>query len=291
MQNQYFNPDEFNRIMSYREKDAFGTIEKLERYINKYPKDYSAITYYCSELIRIGNLDKAEEICKMVEEKIEKMGNEKYYEVYLRFLFAKLKLLSYTGKYKECLELGKYECERLHNNGMCINRLIVYCEKQLGILKLVRRPEGVQPYSYNQIIEYKEEDFYNHIKKHLYENMNQEDFTEGCYFCKDFPLDKVMKIIKERTPNNERINNGLIDNNYYYKFNGCGVVDGKSVDYFVIITLNNTDEFITMYPVDCGPRVPYYNLNYLLAEENDKVLKKSRVAAFNKKYGLNIDNN
>ena len=291
MKNLYFDMDKISKILAHYDTDPYGTIIRFEQYFEEYPKDYSVYPYYCSELIKIGEYEKAEKMLDKVDKEYKEdpkyisLDKRKIFEANL--ILSKIKLLFYTYRYSKCLHLAKKHLVFLQNHQISVNRLTIYLEKKLGITKL-KRSDNYQ-YSYNQIIEYSEKEFLEHIKKHQYEYVSEEEFLEQKVFAKDFKLDKVFEVIKKDIPNGNRLNNGLFDNTYYYKYDGCGTVLGKKVDYFLVLTHNNSQEFITMYPCDIGPKVPYTDLNYLLLEEKPKTLKKSRIDRFNEKYGINVD--
>ena len=76
---------------------------------------------------------------------------------------------------------------------------------------------------------------------------------------------------------------GFVDNTYVYKYDCCGRVDGKVVDYFKVVCLHGTKNIITMYPIKKDHNLPCVDLNYL--KENAKEIKlTSQIDKFNQRY-------
>ena len=146
-----------------------------------------------------------------------------------------------------------------------------------------RRDEN--SYLFSQIVKYDETDFLDHIKKHM---QGEEDITEkDCctIFGQDFPMDKIIQEIKKYIPSDKKLLLGFYDNIYYFKYDSCGRVDNKNVDYFKVVCFNGTDNFITMHPVIINENLPYQDLNYLVNEDNfSKVKRMSQIDKFNKKF-------
>ena len=291
MKKSLYDYERINRIMIHFEDDPYGTITKFEQYLIDYPRDYSAYPYYCGELIKIGEIDKAEKIYEEVEKRYEK--DTEYFRmkdrsiVKANLLLTKIKLCSYSKKYSKCLRLAKRNLVFLKENNISLNRLTIFLDKKLGISNLKRNKD--YPYAYNQIIDYSEEEFLEHIKKHQYEYVTEEEIEKHPIFTKDFKLKEVFEVVKKNTPNDNKLNVGTCENAYYYKYDGCGTVNGKKVDYFLVVTNDDSAEFITMHPADIGPKVPYIDLNHLVLEEKPKTLRKSRIDRFNEKYGIKVD--
>ena len=76
----------------------------------------------------------------------------------------------------------------------------------------------------------------------------------------------------------------MFDDKYIFKFDNCGRADYKITDYFEVVTLLDSCDFITMYPANISNTMPYIDLNYL--KENKKVNEKriSQIDKFYKRY-------
>ena len=214
-----FNFERINRIMMHFEDDPYGTITKFEQYIIDYPKDYSAYPYYCGELIKLGEIEKAEKILADVEERSKK--DTEYFSMKNRdivkanIILTRVKIYSYTKRYSKCLRLAKKHLVFLKNNNISLNRLTIFLERKLGLSNLKRSKE--YPYSYNQAIEYSEEDFLENIKKHLYDYVSEDEMMKFPVFTKEFKFNEVLDVVKKNTPNDNKLNVGTCENSYYYK--------------------------------------------------------------------------
>ena len=67
--------------------------------------------------------------------------------------------------------------------------------------------------------------------------------------------------------------------------NECGRVDNKLANYFKVVCLHDTKDFITMCPVLEGENLPYIDINYLKEEkETSKVKRISQTEKFYQRY-------
>ena len=64
-----------------------------------------------------------------------------------------------------------------------------------GTVDLRRREPN--SYMFRQIVEYKEEDFRDHIKKHLADYNENDRNISVAYFNSDFPIDKAIIEVKK----------------------------------------------------------------------------------------------
>ena len=59
MQKKHYDKWEFQQVAAIKDTDPIKAIEKLEKYLNEYADDYSAHSYYASNLITVGRIDEA----------------------------------------------------------------------------------------------------------------------------------------------------------------------------------------------------------------------------------------
>lgn len=162
-------------------------------------------------------------------------------------------LKEYIKKYQNDFCAYAYLAETLINSGNFdkskIGNCLLYLRSKTGRRKYL----DTEMFSYlnKQIKEYKEEAFFDHIKKYI--------------------------------PSNRNIFYLYVDK-YVFKYDFCGRSSGKVSDYFRVIALHNSNEFLTMYPINFGNELDYIDLNYL-RKEKDSIKRLCRIDKFNQKYG------
>lgn len=285
MKQQYFNRWEFLQAFSLVDNNPLEAKRKYEQYLEKYPKDYSAYTYYIAVLITIGKFYLAE---KTLNE-LEKIYNEDKsflteldkLEILEKEIFIiKLRLLLYKEKYQElydfCLK-NEYKIKAMN-----LNAIFLYCNKKLN--KISNLTRNHKSYLFRQIIEYDENDFLEHIKKHLADFNADVEVPNKNIFKPDFPIYEIVEEVKKYIPSNKKLMTGLYQDEYVFKYDSCGRDNNKLVDYFKIISFHNTKNFITMVPVVEGENLPHVDLNYLIEPSNNKIKQLTQTQKFNKKY-------
>lgn len=281
--NLHFDEWLFHLAMNNYETDPYDTITQLSNYLDKYPGDNSARIYYANALATVGKISDALQIVNSCDKVIEtsslyEENRDKYLFQKKDVIFVKIKIYMYMEKYKEAYDLYLNSIDlgiSLH-----IERIIFYCKKKLGLLNSEEREK--QYYVNRQILEYNEGDFLYHAKKHCngYFSNNSEENSE---FAPDFPLEEIVKEIKNMIPTSERIYPGFIEDAYLFKYNGCGTCNKGVIDYFKVICFHNTNDIITMYPFLHGERLPQIDINYL---KNDKPMVKERKLSQIDKFNL-----
>lgn len=285
MKEKYFDKWEFNDAINSFEESPFAAKIKIENYIKKYPYDFAVYSHYAWILIKIGELDMAEKVLNLAQQKRYKGGCKDRKEKILEkdIFYCRAKLLSYQKKYEELYEMLQSEASLSEDNGFY--RIEFYCKRKMGILLSPSKSRESKSYIYRQIIEYRESDFRDHIKKHL---VGEEETIElsGAIFASNFPIDEVIEEVKKYIPSDKKINNGFYDNLYIFKYDYCGKADNKTVDYFKVACFDDTQDIITISPTSIGRNFPYVDLNYLVNNKaNSKVRKISQIDKFSKRYG------
>lgn len=103
-------------------------------------------------------------------------------------------------------------------------------------------------------------------------------------FKENFPFREIYYKLREILPNENKLNIGPIVNYYLVKFDKCGTVFDKEVNYFKVVTIANSNEITVMYPCEYISKIPYIDLNLFYEEENIKVKTLSQVEKFNLRY-------
>lgn len=285
MNKNHYNVWEFKQALNLAEIDPLSARIAFEEYLKKYPNDYSAYPYYCSNLIIIGELELAEKVLDYVEEEYIKddvfLRASSFEKFKYNMFFSRVKLLSYQEKYEE---LYRFYSDNIEMDvGKNLSSVWFYSKKRTGRLSDEKR--DVNSYLYRQIVRYEEEEFYQHIEKHLANKNKDLDEPNTSIFEENFPLKDVVEEIKKHIPSDKRLFLGFYDDIYYFKYDECGRVDMRPVNYFKIICLHNSQDFITMCPVVGNENLPYIDLNYMKKEEPSKVKRISQIDRFNRRYG------
>lgn len=288
MEHEYYDKYEFINALDTSESNPLEAKKLFEEYLEKYPEDYSAYTFYCSILVTLGQFKEAEKILDYIEKTAVKLKIFRQPEKVKLFkqsiIYAKVKLLQYEKRFEELYELlSSFPKQAIDE--MYISTLF-YCKKQLGLLDSNRREPN--SYLFRQIVRYEEKDFLEHIKKHLADYNMLENKPNSNIFVPDFPIMEVIEEIKKYIPSDKRVRSGFFENIYAFKYDNCGREKNRLVDYFKVVCFDDTQEFITMCPV-AAPKcenLPYIDLNYLVNnKENVKVKQLSQIEKFNKKFG------
>lgn len=285
MKIQYYNSIDFNKIIKIMNTNPIEAKNKFEEYLNNYPKDYSAYLWYIETLICLGEFKKGEKILNFIDNKLKNDSNISHEKVKIDIFnkhkfYVIIKLLSYQEKYNELYSYCMKNIDRINEEG--INHLLFWCKKHLGKIDPERRDTNL--YLFRQIVEYKESDLIEHMKKHD-ADCYEENINSKGIFNSEFPLKKVLDEIKKYIPSKKCTYPRLFENEYTFKYNECGRENNKLVNYFKVICLHNTNNIITAYPSNDCENLPYIDLNYLIKkEEPTKIKRISQVDKFNQKY-------
>ena len=290
MEKKYFDEEEARKIFKYFDTNYNQCIKLFEQYFEKYPLDYATYPYYASMLVKVGRFEEAEKILNYAETKMHNdtkiMQLDKVEKALANYAFTRIKIYSYTGRYKECLKLCIKEFNLLRRHDINVISTINFCKCKLK-RDMSKAIEENNSYSFNQMIEYSEEAFLDHIKKHLYDYNIDVEEPNNLIFSRDFPLEKVITEIKNYIPSEKRILEGMIDNTYMFRYEGCGTDDNKKVNFFKVVTLDQSQNFITMFPMEYSEKNPYIDLDYVRINQYSISNGSDRIKKFNKKYNIN----
>lgn len=270
---------EFQRILEYRKNNPIEAQIKLYNYINKYPKDYIAYPFYASALIITEQYEEAKKIIDYSEILLSKVKDKnKKIQLYESTVLAKFKYLYYQGQYEELYQL----CIQNYDLIKTKNLISLY----LSCLKKLNLPIGEiddNMYLLNQAADYSEDRFYENLKKFLDTECDDIEKNTIRIFSSTFPHKQIIEEIKKIIPSKERICPGFYEDIYTFKYDECGRVNNKSVDYFKIVCFHDTQEIITMVPIDNPGNLPIIDLNYL--QQKKPVVKiLSQIDKFNRRY-------
>lgn len=282
----YYNQDEFDRILKKMESNPWKAKEQFENYLKIYTSDYSAFTYYASFLMTLGFLKEAEVVIENLEEAYKRdskyltnIDREKLNILIYNILYAKIKLLCRLKRYSEAIEL--YNSNINYTKDMDIGQIIEFCRIKLNLVKDAKRSD--YHYLLRQAFKYRYGDFLCHVSKHLDdEAICSEEKTN--IFNNNFPIEEVVKEIKQYLGSDKRLRNGFIDDLYFFKYDNCGNIKGQPVNYFKVITFIDSTDIITMYPIADGEKLPHVDLNYMILNNAPLVRRRSQIDKFNAKW-------
>ena len=286
----HFDYDFTKKIMKLADMDPYYAIESIEKYIDMYPDDYNLQTTYVSLLITVGEFEKAEKNNKEVKKKILNNNSLSYVDngkkikrILSNITYNEFRIISNSGYYKEAYDFLLRNKETIENKEFkdkSINYSIM-TYFQTRIFDGIKR-DDYQNYVCKQMVEYSEEDFFEHIKRHI--KGTTSDIVSESLFFEEVDLRKVYHEIMKYIPSDKALYRGFVDKTYYFKYDSCGIVGSEIADYFKIITFGDDKGVITMCPVKNGEYLPHIDINYLKEDENVKTKRLSQIEKFNKRY-------
>lgn len=281
----YYNTLEFNRANDLKWIDPEFSLKLFDEYFKKYPFDYCAYQFYIGLLINLNYIQEARDIKNKVHKMVmldSKFQNDMEKMAYFNYgmIYTDIRLSIIDGDYHRAIELVLKNRKLLYtiDNKFNFTGVLFYCRRKLGLLDSKQRNNNL--YIFRQILEYHEDDFRDHVKKHMIDN----DENNNSVFNIDFPFDKVLDEIKKIVPNDKKIRSEMFVNNYFFKYNDCGRNNYKMTNYFQLVTLSDSSDFITMYPSVVSDDMPHIDLNYLKENEMVKEKRMSQIDKFYKRY-------
>lgn len=267
-----------DNIVRYYKYEPFSTLNRLEEYITNYPLDHIAYIHYAKILIDVGRFDEALMVLNFISSTFPNAES-------IALVYFRIKVLMFKHQYEDAKKLYDENRDKL-----------LEAETQNEILEVVydykfgenAKEKWGNRYLYNQIMDYSYDDFLNHIQKHTAEYNKDLDNPNKTIFNSDFPIDDVLKEILKYIPSDNRLYFGFYQNLYAFKYDDNGRIRNKSVDYFRVVTVHDTNNLITMYPLHNGANLPYIDLNYMQASNYPSVKRLSRVDRFYQKYGNQV---
>ena len=224
-------------------------------------------------LIILGEIQKANEVLNFLEEKINiKKGLKKdVRKLYIRKITnLRLRILAYNQNYETIYDF-------LSNNKDFIMEEKLSSEWfYIRILTGNSNGELIPGYLANQIANYNENYFRNHIQKHF--ALKTQD---NSVFSENIPLEKVLEILPNylKTPG---LFYDYVTDKYIFRLDGVGSAGGIDTDLFEVITIHGTDHIINMYPTLEGTYTNSIDLNYIVNKDYSR--KLSQIDKFNQRY-------
>lgn len=280
----YYDSVEIGNIQKLINKNLLIAKQRLEEYLEEHPDDDFAFSLYASILVIFQEYELAEEVLDNLEKRVKDKKyiiehENKRKNVYAGIIVAKTRLLFHTGKYEELEKLlldNQYVVDKCR-----LGSVLLYCKIKLG--REVKSREEYDNYSTKQIVEYKEEDMIAMV-----EGKREQNDCDSDIFSYDFPVRKVINELKKLLPNKDKkLCYGAIDDAYIIKYDACGRCNNKTADYFKVTCFADTNNIITMFPIDFGENLDFIDLNYLNNKNTVNTPKQlSRTEKFYQRYGI-----
>ena len=251
----YFNNEEYIYVKSFLRTNPSEALIRIEEYIKKYPNDYIAGVFYSKVLKVLGYFSEALYVLDNIEERYtsnKKLFNDfaKYNLIEEKVLYNKLRCLSYLEDFDKVEELLN------ENKKYLINPKFGYFSNLVKYSKMENINFNAS-YRLEQLFNYSDEEFLSHISKHMYSRV--EDYDVISTFNEDFPFDKVFYEVKKKILFCKAYYFGAYEDVYIFKYDKCGVTNGKVSDYFLVITFHNTNLLNKKKPVTKNAYVTAYS--------------------------------
>lgn len=276
----FYNLKEYDFINDlYIKKKYLYVIKYGLDYISKYPRDFKIYAIISMSYIMLGDYITAREYLDYYKYYAEYKTSPTYYSIMIN-------LFLHENNYIECERFISNNYSFIAKNDNLLKRvrlLSYFLRKKLGIENEFQLDYD-NKYFASQIESYSYEKFLNHIRRHIIDEFN---YIEGqSYFNRNVDINKLMDLVRK---NLHKTNNYITKwaiRNYCFKYDNCGTVNRCSCNYFIVAAIEDTDQFITIYPVIKNYIDNYVDLT-LLMEDNPKVSKVKRLSQiekFNKRY-------
>lgn len=266
----YFCHWKLQKIYQLTHTNIEAALDQTKLYVEKYPNDIFGKIHLCFLLYSLEMPEYDNYIFQIEKEflalKLDQKDAFRYMRAAAEINLGKLRYFFKYGRYQEA-----YQCY-LEFKSDYDKRNKLY-----GMGDVLQRYVGVKNndtefenyYFYKQIWDYSEERFLEHIKKHeaRYSENKEAEELKGLFYD-DFPTNEIIEEIKKIIPNKCRILEKSGEDIYFFKYDNCGKNRNSITDYFALITIHNTHEFITMYPTTDINTQRYTDLNYLNKSRN-----------------------
>ena len=225
MKHKYYENFYLDKVIKDLNIDPYNNIIKLEEYLEMFPQDYVAYTYYLKALVDVGRFEDALKLVKDIE------SSDMKNKLDIHFWFPKLRALVFTGNYEEANKLYlKHKDNLFLKDKRAMVFEAMYAKVHGESIQIEKPLENL--YFYNQYVDYSEKEFFNHIKKHLIDCNEEVDMQKITVFASNFPVSKVVEEVKKHLPNEKCLYYSFFNNIYVFKYDFCGKVEGRNADYF-----------------------------------------------------------
>lgn len=260
-----------NHLKHVEIDNPYASPREHEKFLSGAPFDFNISTHYIKSLIKIRELDKAEQELNYLIDAVERAPIDEDDESLKKALFGiflcKLHLFCYQNRISEALAL-------IENNKEYFDSLA----KKDDILYFLKKKSGIyvtpKGYTANQIENYLEGKFLSPATEKQKIQRDDPNYFKASFFFPEFPLEKVFNKVKELIEDSDEFYLGYIGTTYIFRCESCGMSKGKKVDFFRVVVINGTQNIIEMEPTDGYRYIPvYYDLTDFV--KDGEVIKKT----------------
>ena len=275
MAHRYYHDNYLKKILKLFDDHRYEEVlYEFDKYIKNYPNDIVSYIYCADTYMKLGNFEEAE---RVLNSAVILDSTSEYNKQTLELF--KIKLLCCQKKYQECFDL------LMENTSFVINRkwgypsILLYLKKQLQSLTANDYDRASRKYLLSQIVSYSEEEAISHIGRHT----EFEGNDNVAKFVERFPLEDVYFKLRKMLPLEHKIYDDVISDNYVFRYCSNGHIESKLVDYFMVVSVRDSNDIITMYPYENRERRECIDLTPIV-EDLSKQKKLSQIDKFNQRY-------
>lgn len=264
--------DKITKLINYNE-DKQIVLNKIKLYISQYGISDGILD-------QLGKLFIHNEDFKIAKEYLTMIKNKRSITLY-HLLIANFVLENYNDVisiYYELLNNKALYNQISERMFFIINRLYLYSKFKLGLNDNYDKLD--------LIINYSKEKALKHIKKHTHYISYKEKHS---IFNSNIDITNLYDELSNIINNSNKAYTDYLTDCYYFGYYNIGKEDDKQCDYLSVITIHNSNNIISMFPLTLKEIKDNYPINSV-NETYNKTLYKSRLSQkdkFNLKYNKN----
>lgn len=258
---------------SFKEKKYGEFIVKATKYLERVPQDVEMRFMRAKSYRKLNRFDEAIEDLKYILDK--GINNHALTELYYIYY--------YRNMYKDAIELLPlmYKTKCINSYSISISEMVM--KKQLGYN--INLKEGYKcDYIKSQIYEYNQDLALQHLSKHI----NPSD-NEISIFNDNININVLFDAVRKNIKNSQKVNKEEILEVHYFAVPNVGTYNGINCNFIKVVVVPQTNNIITMYPVE-STDVEYLtnldcNYDMLFKKDNkSKVKSMSQIDKFNRRF-------
>lgn len=268
-------------IKAIKQKDERLQLELLEEYFLRTPMHTVDGIYQNQYAFLMKKLEKVNKSIAISENVLKMQKAKQSFYAYENIINAYLYLDNYD-KAEEYLNivLSQYE-----NALQYSSFLLCFLEIKRNRNKQVSRKfeRGPSNYYQSQIIDYNKVKFYRYTQTYFDKQKKQKTFKE------EFTLEKLEEFVNKNLPITIKSSDSYAVDFYYFNLNSIVGYDekGQETSGIKVTTLKNTNQLLAIEPVDVintNKIIVVNKVPYRTEQETTKILQKSQIAKFNRRY-------